>query len=148
MSVNDQQWADPWAVSQKLRSNFRQEKRQKIDHMSKDSNFLDKHGLNLKLLPSAELDEYTAKTVAFGEKDHDSETVKTRILSKSIFPASSNSKVSDLDKVINRHKIKVDPFTSSHSTIDKSKGKLVIKNESTKKNTLEQLSYYSSETSD
>ncbi len=99
-------------------------------------------------MPSSELDDHMAKSVAFAQKDHDSEAVKTRILSQSTFPGSSKDKVSRLDDIVNRYKIKVDPFMSSKSILEKTKDKLVIKDESIKKNTLEQLSYYSSDGSD
>lgn len=149
ISVNDEQWADPWVVSQKLRRNFRQEKKQRIDHQAKDSDFVDKNGLSLRLLPLGEGDEVRARSVSFKEKDiHDS--LKTRVLSRSMFTSSSNDRPSELDDVINRHKIKIDPFLSQSQESSFAKGeegKLVTKDESIKKS-LELLVHYSSEGSD
>ena len=66
MAVNQDQWADPWTASQKLRKNFRQEKRQRMEVESKESGFLDKNGLNLQLLPFGEKDEEMSRSVSFG----------------------------------------------------------------------------------
>lgn len=148
ISLNDEQWADPWAVSQKLRKNFRQEKKRRIDHQSKESDFLDKNGLNLKLLPPVENDEETAKSVSFSGKDIN-EIRKRSVLSRSIFSKSFDDQPSEFNDVINRHKIQVDNFLSIGTSVEntKDKSKLVTKDYSIKKS-LKLLAHYSSDGSD
>ncbi|KAF9107495.1 hypothetical protein BGX29_006183 [Mortierella sp. GBA35] len=64
--ISDRQWSDPYALSQKLRKEFRNEKK----HIKKSEALADKIGVTFKILPGSAEDDEATKFIEFesGEK--------------------------------------------------------------------------------
>ncbi|KAI9306075.1 CWC16 protein [Cunninghamella echinulata] len=65
--LNDQQWKDPYTLSQQIRRKFREEKKRDLQIEEKANQLKDKHSLHIDLLPESEKDLLEAKLVDFSE---------------------------------------------------------------------------------
>lgn len=65
VDLNEQQWADPYTKSQKLRRRFREEKKKERLAREEDEKIRDKHSLHIDLLPETVSDTIQAKRVEY-----------------------------------------------------------------------------------
>ena len=86
--INDRQWSDPYALSQKLRKAFRDEK----NHIKKSEALADKIGVSFKILPGTAEDSEATKLIEFesGEKALMTQRLK-EIKSGDLFAAVKNT---------------------------------------------------------
>ncbi|KAI1297782.1 hypothetical protein EDD11_006930 [Mortierella claussenii] len=132
--LNDRQWSDPYAQSQRLRKEFRTEKKERLKAEAECKSIADRVGFAFKVLPEDEQDRELSKKIEFesGQKallEKRMQEIKSGALfSKSrggrglvVLSSASGSTdrvVNELaSKVITNTQLKVDPFLvdSSHS---------------------------------
>ncbi|KAG1054244.1 hypothetical protein G6F43_003726 [Rhizopus delemar] len=65
VDLNEQQWADPYTKSQKLRKRFREEKKKERLAREEDEKIRDKHSLHIDLLPETVSDTIQAKSIEY-----------------------------------------------------------------------------------
>ncbi|RUS33645.1 hypothetical protein BC938DRAFT_470719 [Jimgerdemannia flammicorona] len=131
--LNETQWSDPYALSQKLRKKFREDKMLAKMEERVAEEIRDRNSLHIPLLPKSEEDEIKAKTTEFA--DHvleQAEKRKLEIAASSIFNqdkkrrrtsgplddvrsgTTPRSVVKELGVLATVHtKLKIDPFLST-----------------------------------
>lgn len=105
IEANKRQWSDPYAQSQKLRRNFRIEKRKINKDLELRHDIEDRHALTISLLPPDRSDRTCAKEIGFRS------SLDTSDLSPSFAQANSEMKGSPLGHTIREAtRTKVFPF--------------------------------------
>lgn len=64
--LNDRQWSDPYALSQKLRKEFRTAKKARIKEEEECKSVADRMGFAFKILPESKEDREGSKAIDFG----------------------------------------------------------------------------------
>ncbi|KAJ3411888.1 hypothetical protein HDV05_001523 [Chytridiales sp. JEL 0842] len=81
--VNDKYWKDPFALSQKLRKRFRDEKKEIQQQKNEADEFRDKHHLSIDILPASVEDEEAAKRIKFADAEIPGEEVIKQVVHQS-----------------------------------------------------------------
>ena len=109
--LNESQWKDPYTMSQKLRSKFRQEKKIRKEDNDESEALQKKHGLGLKLLPKSKTDDMEAEMAFFKDQEGESlEMRKRRVLNSSIFQSQKPLASSSVIPKIANHASKKRPL--------------------------------------
>ncbi|KAG0035707.1 hypothetical protein BGZ82_005137 [Podila clonocystis] len=67
--LNDRQWSDPYALSQKLRKEFRADKKAKAKEVAECKAVADRVGFAFSILPESESDRMGSKRIEFEDAD-------------------------------------------------------------------------------
>ncbi|KAG0233900.1 hypothetical protein BGW41_001341 [Actinomortierella wolfii] len=93
--LNDRQWSDPYALSQKLRKDFREQKKARLKEEAACQKLADRIGFHFKVLPENEQDREGSKRAKFDAGQQ--ERLQQRIAlakTRGLFDASSSSSAS------------------------------------------------------
>lgn len=110
--LNDEQWADPYTKSQKLRKRFREEKKSEKATREESERIRDKHSLHIELLPETKADEIQSKSIDYDNRHlFDQKRLQTAV--SPLFQKAKKQPTS-LEQMAKIHtRLKTDPFYSS-----------------------------------
>ena len=128
MRLNERQWSDPYAASQKLRRQFREEKRERVAKERATNAIRDRLSLALPLLDESVDDQIASKLIDFHASSPNVNITAARVgMSRSTRSnqRSSTNTTTTLARNLQIHtRAKVDPFLKPPKRSSKSKVKV------------------------